>query len=435
MADALLHYGTSTSPTPLEAGSSDRPSFNTINLTATPPSGQQVYCDKIDVALPASAPEGGGAYFTEVPDGVITGGNWKPPAAQLKSGRELGLAAAQNYFHIVFEPPVPDLDLVDGTLSFAISGNLATTATGSPLVCSITETSGTTSGSYSRKGRLDLTLPTGEPVFYLHSLLAVAPDKPTVPRTKFNAGDEVVLSWESNGSAFQLYDGDGTSLYEGVATSCSIPADKVVNDTTYTLKATLTSATPGAQPANLYATLTLTVTNPTLRHVTVIEELVATDLTVPTKLTTSHTDGLRVSGSMTAESTLSVSRKLDAHDVGIVGGLSISGGLAVEKDLTVWGKANLRFLFGGAVALTPTLNGSDIPVYSDGILLVFADLPGRYVATFHIKEEGSSDTAYEVNLLGSDTTYTIPLRRGQRWCITNIPPGSVRFSFYWFSFS
>ncbi|WP_157254606.1 hypothetical protein [Nonomuraea typhae] len=429
MADALLHYGTSTSPTPLQAGSSDKPAFNTINLTVTPPSGQQVYCDKIDVALPASAPDGGGAYFTEAPDGVITGGDWKPPTAQLKSGRELGLADAQNYFHVVFEPPMPDLDLVDGTLSFAISGNLAITATGSALACSITETSGTTSGSYSRKDRLDLTLPTGEPVFYLNSLLAVAPDKPTIPRTKFNAGDEVALSWESNGSAFQLYDGDGTSLYEGAATSCSIPADKVVNDTTYTLKATLTSGTPGAQPATLYATITLTIANPILRHVTVTEELVATDLTVPAKLTTSQTDGLRVSGSMTADSALTVNGQLGTRDVNVGGGLTVSG------RLTALGKADLGALFDEAVELDPTLDGTDIPVDSDGIMLVFAELPGRYIATFHIKEEGSSDTAYQVTLAGDDSTYTIPLRKGQSWCITNIPPGNVIFAFHWFGFS
>jgi hypothetical protein len=432
VADALLHYSTSTSPSPLQAGSSDKPTSNTINLTVTPPPGQQVYCDKIDVALPASAPDGGGAYFTAPPTGAITGGDWKPPAAQLKSGKELGLAAAANYYHIVFEPPIPDLDLVASPLSFAISGELASTAAGGSLACAITETSGTSSGSYSRKDRLDLTLSTAEPVFFLHSLLAVAPDRPTVPRTRFNAGDAITLSWESSGTSFQLYDGDGTSLYEGVATTCAIAAGKIVNDTTLILKASLVST---SQPANLYATLTLTVVDPTLSRVTVTGELVTGDLTVPRKLTTTQSDGLRVAGGMTAESSVSVQGSLGTRDVSVGGGLTVSGQLTASQNLTVHGKAYLQSVMAQAQQLRPTLDGNDIPVDSDGIMLVFADMPGRYVASFAVKEEGSDETAYEVNMWDADRTYTIPLRNGQRWCINSIPPGNPRFTFFWFGFS
>ncbi|GAA0926321.1 hypothetical protein [Nonomuraea longicatena] len=431
MADALLHYSTSTSPSPLQAGSSDKPTSNTINLTVTAPSGQQVYCDKIDVALPASAPEGGGAYFTAPPTGTITGGNWKPPPAQLKSGKELGLSAAANYYHVVFEPPIPELDLVDSPLSFAISGELASTAAGGSLGCAITETSGTSSGSYSRKDRLDLTLPTAEPVFFLHSLLAVAPDKPTLPRTRFAAGAEVTLSWESSGTSFQVFDGDGNSLYEGVATTCSIPASKLVCDTTFTVKASLVST---SQPANLYATLTLTVVDPTLSRMNITGELVTADLTVPHKLSTTQTDGLRVSGSMTADSALYANGQLSTRSVSVGGDLTVSGDLTAARSLTVRGKANLESLMARAERLQPTLDGSDIPVYGDGIMLVFADIPGRYVATFAVMDDGSNDSAFEVGMWDSDRVYTIPLRNGQRWRL-DVSPDHPRFTFYWFSFS
>ncbi|MGW4796895.1 hypothetical protein ACWEPC_31180, partial [Nonomuraea sp. NPDC004297] len=151
-----------------------------------------------------------------------------------------------------------------------IGGDVVATP-GSTLTCPTTETSGTTSGTYSRRTPLDLTWETAEPVFYLHSFLASAPDRPTVPRTKFSAGDEVSLTWESNGSYFQLYDGDGTTLSEGPATSWTVPQGRILNDTTFTLQASMTSEaeqSTGIHPAYQYATITVTITNPTLDQVT-----------------------------------------------------------------------------------------------------------------------------------------------------------------------
>ncbi|WP_220448269.1 hypothetical protein, partial [Nonomuraea diastatica] len=251
----------------LEAGRPDKPPAGRIDLTVSSPAGQQIYCEKIDIAVPASAPEGGGAYFTEKPQGEVIGGNWNPLSFQMKTGQELGLAATTDYFHVIFEPPpIPDSDLVNEPLQFRISGTLAAT-TGSGLTCLVTEYSGTTSDTYSRKDPLDLTLPTTEPAFYLHNFLSTAPDNPTIPRTKFTAGDAVCFTWESNGSHFQLYDGDGTTLYGGSDTFCTVPEGKVVNDTTFALKASATSGID-SQTTYQYATLTITINNPTLTQIT-----------------------------------------------------------------------------------------------------------------------------------------------------------------------
>ncbi|MCG5217328.1 hypothetical protein [Streptosporangium sp. KLBMP 9127] len=270
MPDApLLHYSTSTAP--LQAGTPDKPAANTIDITVSSPAGQKIYCSKIDVAVPISAPDDAGAYFTEPPQSSITG-KWSPASAQMKTGQELGLEPATNYYHVVFQaPPIPGFDLIDTPLKISITGNVAATP-GSELTCPVTETSGTTSGKYTRKTPQELTWDTAQPVFYLHNFLAGAPDRPTVPRTKFNAGDEVYLTWESNGSEFQLYDGDGTTLYEGPATSYTIPRDKILNDTTFTLQASMTSEaqqSTGFHPVYQYATITITINNPTLSQMTV----------------------------------------------------------------------------------------------------------------------------------------------------------------------
>jgi hypothetical protein len=155
MSDApLLHYTTSTAP--LQAGSPDKPATSTIDITVSSPAGQNVYCDKLDVAVPVSASDDGGAYFTENPQSSITG-KWGTASAQVKTGRELGLDPATNYYHVIFQaPPFPGADLIDQPLTISITGNLTATP-GSKLTCPTTETSGTTSGKYTRKTPQDLT--------------------------------------------------------------------------------------------------------------------------------------------------------------------------------------------------------------------------------------------------------------------------------------
>ncbi|MEO3813959.1 hypothetical protein ABGB17_33600 [Sphaerisporangium sp. B11E5] len=236
----LLHYSTTTSPATLEAGRPDKPAPARIDLTVSSPAGQQIYCQKIDIAVPAGTPEG--AYFTEKPKAEVLGGNWSPLSFQMRTGQELGLAAGAGYYQVIFEPPIPEFELVNEPLQFRISGTLAA-ADGSGLACLVTEYSDTTSGSSKRRDPLEVPLPTVEPVFYLHNFLSAAPDNPTVPRTKFTAGDAVHFTWESNGSHFQLYDGDGTTLHEGPETFCTVPQGRIVNDTTFTLQASTTSGT------------------------------------------------------------------------------------------------------------------------------------------------------------------------------------------------
>ncbi|GAA3690681.1 hypothetical protein GCM10022224_065170 [Nonomuraea antimicrobica] len=266
MSDApLLHYSTSTAP--LQAGSPDKPAANIIDITVSSPAGQKIYCNTIDIAVPISAPDDAGAYFTENPQSSITG-KWSPASAQMKTGQELGLAPATNYYHVIFQaPPIPGFDLIDKPLTISITGNVAATP-GSTLTCPTTESSGTTSGKYTRKTPQELTWDTAEPVFYLHNFLASAPDKPTIPKTKFNAGDKVYFTWESNGDSYHLYDGDGTVLHEGSETSWTIPAGTIANDTTFTLKASKKNAN-GFETVDQYATITITITNPTLSQMTV----------------------------------------------------------------------------------------------------------------------------------------------------------------------
>ncbi|MCF6469409.1 hypothetical protein FAF44_13555 [Nonomuraea sp. MG754425] len=326
MPDApLLHYSASTAP--LQAGSPDNPAANTIDITISSPAGQNIYCDKIDVAVPISEPGDGGAYFTENPQSSIAG-KWSPAPAQVKTGRALGLASDANYYHFPFNaPPIPGFDLIDEPLKITITGNLAATP-GSVLTCLVTEDSGTTSGHYTRKETQELTWDTAEPVFFLRNFLATAPSEPTIPKTKFNAGDEIYLTWESNGDSYFLYDGDGTILNPDTPSATShLITSAIANDTTFTLKASKKNAT-GFETVDRYVTITVTINNPTL-------------------------SGLTSTGDITAKAGLDVSGLLEVANRMTIGNYPIDGS---TNYLSVRGNVDI----GGALLVT---NGEDGETY------------------------------------------------------------------------
>jgi hypothetical protein len=402
----LLHYSTSTAP--LQAGTPDKPAANTIDITVSSPAGQQIYCDKLDIAVPVSAPDDAGAYFTENPQSSITG-DWGIASSKVKTGRKLGLDPAVNYYHVIFQaPPVPGADLIDKPVTISISGKVAA-APGSTLTCPTTETSGTTSGKYTRKTPQDLTWDTAQPAFYLNNFLASAPDEPTIPRTKFNAGDEVYLTWESNGSTFHLFNGDGETLYEDSGTAYKIPAGTIVNDTTYTLRA---SVTTGFETSYQYATITVTITNPTLN-----------DLNITNKLTTAGSNGLIINGDLVAQSSLYLAGALSASgNIYAHANLQVDDDATVSGNLTVNGKANLEALFGKPIQLDPEVfeNGytEEITAETDGILIVQNSSNDESDTLIFIQENG--EYVFYGLLIGGGVgggrgALTLPLRKGQTW--------------------
>lgn len=269
----LLEYRTSTNPAPLQAGSGPGdPTENRVNIAVRAPANRKVYCKEIQIAVPIRSLKGG-AYFSAKPQCATGSDKWQDVTAATGSGG-LALGNTSDYHQFVFRPipAMPKSRPVDYPLDFGLTGRLDT-PTG-PLTCIVTETSRTGGGSYATRRR-ELTLTVTDPVFYLHNFRASDPNQPTVPRTRFNAGEDVHLAWESNGTHFQLYDGDGTLLNQGSEdkTSCTVPKSKVTNDTTYTLVASVSSGPQGGQagfqPICQYATLTITLNNPTLTGVRV----------------------------------------------------------------------------------------------------------------------------------------------------------------------
>ncbi|MFC7585397.1 hypothetical protein ACFQYP_17925 [Nonomuraea antimicrobica] len=411
MANArLLQYRTTTSPAPLQAGSPDKPAANTIDINVSSPIGQKVYCNKIDIAVPVSEPEDGGAYFTENPQVLTDNEKWHAASVQIKSGQELGLGGNTNYHHVVFRPGIPQFELIDKPLTISINGKLTTT-TGSPLTCLFTETSGPSADKCTPKDTLELTLPTAEPIFYLHSFLAGDPNKPTAPKTNFNAGDDIYFTWESNGTYFELYDGDGTVLCAGDKTFCTVRKDKyqILKDTTFTLQASITSGTrqpaTGFQPIYQYANLTITLNNPTLSDLTVGSPRTGN------KLTTIGSSGL-----------------------------TVIGDLGVDGDLAVKGKASLASLFEEPIKIDPEITGDVangwgatkyFDVEQDGLIYIQTlGEDGCHGQFALINRRGEYRTEDYILLQGVYNSFTIPSGRengGKSLALIHISAPSTGF--------
>ncbi|MFF3755346.1 hypothetical protein ACFYYH_33715 [Streptomyces sp. NPDC002018] len=332
----LLGYLTSTSPAPLQASSPGTPTLGRINLAVTD-DRQDVYCDRIQIAVPADD-HAGGAYFTEQPNFSTSSGQWTVASLVQVTGEELGLAQSGQFYRATFRSVDEEYDLIGDTLDFGLSGPLSI-STG-PLAYYIQEHSGTTSDrdDYTKKSRV-LTLTVTEPVFYLHSFLARGEAGATAPRTKFTGGSPVYLTWESNGTYFRLYDGDGDLVQEGPETYCSIGYDVITMDTTFTLVASMSPETEGNgsgfEPIYQYATLTVTITDPTLEGLTVREDITArSGLDVSGRISA---DGdVSIAGDVTVRSRLDVEETLSAlGDLTVSGYTTARGRLDVSGDLTV----------------------------------------------------------------------------------------------------
>jgi hypothetical protein len=300
----LLTYRVATSPNPLQASSPTTPSRASITI-AVFPGDQPVYCNKIQIAVPKNDADNN-PYFSAPPDGSCSSTKWEiDTTAPLDDDDDPNSAEdGLRHYLVTFRTIEDDDNLIDYPLNFGLTGTLGTT-TGT-LTCRLGETSGTdndTSRFTPKKG--SFTMAVDPQTLYLNNFLSSDPGKPTTPRTKFTAGDPIYLTWESNGTSFQLYDGDGTVLNKDSDTDTHFTLENgITNDTTFTLVATLTSGRAQSQndfqPIYQYATLTLTTTNPTLTDFTVTRN-------GKKKITTVDTNGLIVDGLLSANNNLTVS--------------------------------------------------------------------------------------------------------------------------------
>ncbi|MGF6885080.1 hypothetical protein ABIA39_003345 [Nocardia sp. GAS34] len=338
----LLSFQPSTSPSPLQAGTGDAPAQARITIAVSPLS-TPVYCSQIQIAVP-SEPTDGSPYFVSKPTCSVTpAGKWSVPFSAAVEELEAAGAGPKPPYQFTLTNNASDddddTDLLDYPMSIVLTGSLGTDI--GTLTCTMGEKSTVDNDKNHKLKTSTVPIKVEAQQFYLRNFMTHSPSKNTVPQTRFAAGDSVEFAWESNGTSFTLYDGDGSVLYQGTNTHVTLPEKGIAehqfaltSDTTFVLVAEYTAA--GFEPTYLNALVPVTVTNPTLEALTVTGLLTAGQgevtgiLNVKTDMTVG--DGLTVNGTLYAYQSAYINGALFANS-GIssnLGAVEIRGGLTVD---------------------------------------------------------------------------------------------------------
>ncbi|MGW1978105.1 hypothetical protein [Streptomyces sp. NPDC001889] len=267
-----------------------------LGIDITPPATGAVHCSQILISVPVGP--GAPSLFSAPPTTSVSTNTWAPTTTPRRSADPYSTPdTASDYTTTVIYDHLTGTPQPIGTdLSLSLEGAVNNTA--GDVDIRIRETSGTTPDPATFTTKETTIMVRKTPAdFYIRNFIATAPDSPTVPCTDFTNGAPIRLSWESNGTNFQLTLPDQASPIDlSTATDYTIQ-NGVTRDTTLILTATLTG-TDGT-PARLYDKLTLTINNPDLTPVSV-QVANTLDVTGNTTLTTATAGDLTANGVISA---------------------------------------------------------------------------------------------------------------------------------------
>lgn len=317
----LFSYRFATSPDPIQASTVQTMATARINLTVLG-SDQPAYSDQIMVAVPIGP--AAGDLSEKTPGVSVNTAKWGMVSLEIKKASELGIVEASDTFAVyTFQCRDPRDYRIDYPLVFGLK--VEVNAIPGDFAYLVREHSGTTSDSAQFTWKdCSFTLTKATPHFYLSNLMATQPESPTVPTTEFGNGKSIRLSWESNGTYFQLFrKNEPKPIYAGMATTYTV-ADGVKADTTFVLVASMAGdgggdRAGGYEPIYLYDALTVTVADPDL-----------------TPKTVTVADALRANGSLhvkelAALNDLLVDGTFKASGQSVLGKVSVVEGLAADR--------------------------------------------------------------------------------------------------------
>lgn len=214
--------------------------------------------------------------------------------------------------------------------------------------------------------------------FYLESLVSTVPGS-TVPVTEFAAGEDIELSWDSNGTAFALYAAkDPQPLYAGRATSFVLKGGRTTA-TTFVLVASVTGGSesgapyPGFQKITLTDALTVGISDPVITPSSVVAGTLSVTGTAALRDVTATAAQIGGTLSVTGAATLSGGATIGGLTVN--GASTLSGGVTIDT-ATVGGALNAGSAsLGNATASTLSVANSVAMLSPRGIAA------GQYTAS------------------------------------------------------
>lgn len=261
MTNMLLNYAVATNPQPLQSGSAQGGANGVVSIYVSQ-GAQAVYANRLVIKPPSG-------LFLSAPTVSLSTNKWALEGLEARA-KETPQLDATSIILISLDPGKP----IDYNFVIELRGAIGSATTYNIEIDE--STSLTPNPPKYNLNNWQYGVSVTSPEFYLKNFMAYGPGGPGAPMTEFENGAAVTLTWESNGTYFQVYrKGEGKPFYAGTGKVAPIPANQLATSTTYLLVASMTGdpahdqPTPGYAPIYLYDSLALTVRNPDLTPKTV----------------------------------------------------------------------------------------------------------------------------------------------------------------------
>ncbi|HEY5787947.1 MAG TPA: hypothetical protein VIT65_24565 [Microlunatus sp.] len=428
----LLTYRFATAPAPLAIALGRTPATGVITAEALA-GDDSVYCSEILVFV-RIGPDPVDLSET-TPDASVSTGRWAITDTRIVHGDDLGLLTG-DYAQFTFDARDPADYLIDYSLVLGLTA--AVNHAAGTFEYLVRETSGASRDAMIER-QTSFSLEKRPPQFFLQNLVATAPEAPTVPRTAFANGAPVRLSWESNGTWFQLYlPSQTTPLYAGAATAYTLPAG-LTSDTTFVLAGAMTGNSSGDTPSGgyrtlfLYEALTLGVSGADLapRSVTATGALAGATVTAASVAAGSVATGTVTASARTTSQDLTVTGTADLHDLSTTGTTTLAD--ATVSTHLVGATADMSLM--AQPMFLPNRNAW-YQAPTDGFVVGWASNQGHDLAcaisasTGEVRAAATAAWFIMANPMRpvyGDASFVLPVRKGDRFVVNGPNDRDVRF--------
>ena len=417
----LLSYRFATAPAPLAVALGGAPATGVITAEAIADAGP-VYCSEIIVFV-RIGPDAVDLSET-TPDASVSTGRWAITDTRIVHGDDVGLLTG-DFAQFTFDARDPADYLIDYSLVLGLTA--AVNHAAGVFEYLVRETSGASPDAMIER-QTSFSLEKRPPQFFLQNLVATAPEAPTVPRTAFANGAPVRLSWESNGTWFQLYlPSQTTPVYAGPATTYTLPAG-LTSDTTFVLAGAMTGNPSGGTPSGgyrvlyLYEALTLGVSGADLTPRSVTASSVAAGSVASTTVTAS---------ARTTSQDLTVTGAAALHDVSATGTTTLAN--ATVSAHLVGATADMSLM--AQPMFLPNRNAWYLAP-TDGFVVGWASNQGHDLAcaisasTGEVRAAATAGWFVMANPMRpvyGNASFVLPVRKGDRFVVNGPTDRDVRF--------
>ena len=455
-SDALLFYSLPTQPAPLQVSTQSTVANGFLNVVVSA-NGNTVYAGEIDIYLPIGTGEG--ALSAAAPVATPNTATWtiaKQSQANLTKLpthiRDLQLEADWIWVQYSALPATSANRLIDFDLQFSFNIQGLDTNSG-PFKAMIVESANTDGSTNYNSATIENDLTKSSPIFYVDNFIASSSGTGhdlNVPVGGFPNGEAFILSWQSNGTLFNIYTTEGTApIYSDSDTQFLVSAG-ISKDTTFILQAQVTGGpesgtpAPGFETIYLYKALTVTCNNSDLtpksiNNATTIVSTgnISTQANLSASLLTStgtlNTTGLATLNSAQVTNNLTVANPATNGSLTVYGPTNLQGTAQISAQTSLTGGVTISGGSVNALGFTNLTSGSSTysqayTAQTDGVVVGYCPYPANNyssICVYWIFIVSGSMTAGAVggNLastaggISNPATITLPVKKGESFTV------------------